>query len=87
MVGMGGHGNVRSAQIFGRSIIRLFYGIVMKKAKVLLQLNDWVKLRGRVPWGRISNVNPNKWVVVDWYPEARGPTYVHLDELEKIDEP
>lgn len=55
-------------------------------AKPKPKLWDWAKLKGRTPWGRIVQINSNKWTRVEWHPMYVGPILVHLDELEVTDE-
>jgi hypothetical protein len=46
---------------------------------------DFVKLRGRDAKGLLYKMDDEtKWCTVEWDPDHKGPKYVHLFELEKI---
>jgi hypothetical protein len=59
---------------------------VMRAKKEPLKVGDWVKLRGRLPIGTITEIDKRKWTRVDWDPTKApaGPRLVHLDELETV---
>ncbi len=47
-------------------------------------VGDLCRLRGRLPEGKLAEVNARGWAKVEWTSAAKGPAIVHLHELERI---
>lgn len=55
-----------------------------KKLSQAPKRGERCKLRGRPATGVLKTFNELKWAVVEWDADARGPKFIHLNELEAV---
>lgn len=56
----------------------------MKRPKIVPQIGQPVRLKGREPAGILKFLADRGWAFVAWTTTTKGPRIVHIDELEVI---